>query len=122
MVFANNAVYCPGSAAVDASGIDGGTFRANYVEGRLVGAAVDGAGFCDGGAVSAAFASPAERDYWLGAGSVLIDRGDPDFACDVDFNGTLRKPPFDVGAYESAGLQENPGWQVKGGFKAKVRR
>jgi hypothetical protein len=122
MVFANNAVYCPESAAVDASGIESGTFRANYIEGRLVGTTVDGSRFCDGGTISAAFADPAKKNYWLRGGSVLINRADPDFACELDFNGTLRKPPFDVGAYESEGLAENPGRHVQAGFKAKIKR
>jgi hypothetical protein len=103
MVFANNAVYCPKSTAVDASGIDGSRF-------------------CDGGTISAAFTDPARKNYWPGPGSALINRADPDFACQRDFNDTLRTPPFDVGAYESEGLSENPGRQVQAGFKAKIKR
>jgi len=118
MIFANNAVYCPGSTAIDATGISGCTFRSNYVAGRLVGATLDGSAFCDGGTINEAFAAPTEHDYWPGPGSVLIDNADPDFAAGLDFNHTSRKPPFDVGAYESQAKAANPGWRVQEGFKA----
>jgi hypothetical protein len=118
MIFANNAVYCPGSTAIDAAGIGGSTFSANYVTGRLVGATLDGSAFCDGGTINEAFAALAEHDYWPGPGSVLIDNADPDFAAGLDFNHTSRKPPFDVGAYESEAKAANPGWRVQEGFKA----
>ena len=118
MIFANNAVYCPGSTAIDAAGIGGSTFSANYVAGRLVGVTLDGSAFCDGRTIDAAFAAPAEHDYWPGPGSVLIEHADKDFAAEMDFNHTARKPPFDAGAYESQGNPVNPGWRVKEGFKA----
>jgi len=118
MIFANNAVYCPGSTAIDAAGIGGSTFSANYVAGRLVGVTLDGSAFCDGRTIDAAFAAPAEHDYWPGPGSVLIEHADKDFAAEMDFNRTARKPPFDVGAYESQGNPVNPGWRIKEGFKA----
>jgi len=117
MIFANNAVYCPGSTAIDAAGIDGSTFSANYVTGRLVGTALDGAAFCDGGTIDEAFAAPAEHDYWPGPGSVLINHADSNFAAGLDFNNNARKPPFDVGAYESEKNAANPGWRIKEGFK-----
>ena len=118
MIFANNAVYCPGSTAIDAAGIDDGTFRSNYVAGRLIGATLDGSAFCDGGTIEAAFTNPAEHDYWPGPGSVLIDHADSDFAAGQDFNHNARKPPFDAGAYESQASAANPGWRVKEGLKA----
>jgi len=117
MVFANNAVYCPGSTAIDGSGIGNSTFSANYIEGRLVAATVDGSRFHDGKTASAVFAEPAQKSYWPRPGSVLINHADPHFAPELDFNRTLRKPPFDVGAYESEGRTKNPGWQVQAGFK-----
>jgi hypothetical protein len=119
MIFANNAVYCPGSTAIDAAGIDGSTFSSNYVSGRVVGVTIDGAAFCDGVTIEAAFAAPAEHDYWPGPDSVLIDNADPDFAVELDFNHTERKPPFDVGAYETLSKATNPGWRVQEGFKTK---
>ena len=118
MVFSNNAVYCPGSTAIDASGIGEATFSANYVAGALSGAAIDGSRFHDGGAVSEAFVRPDKNDFWPRPGSRLIDNADPAFAPKQDFNRTSRKAPFDVGAYESQGRRENPGWKIQSGFKS----
>jgi hypothetical protein len=118
MIFANNAVFCPDSTAIDAAGINNSKFSANYVAGRLMGATIDGVAFCDGRTIEAAFAAPAEHDYWPGPGSVLIDKADPDFAPELDFNRTKRKLPFDVGAYEMGANPKNPGWRIQPGFKA----
>lgn len=117
MIFANNAVYCAGATAIDASGIDNSTFSANYIEGGLVGATIDGSRFNDGSTTSAVFVEPAKKNFWPRPGSVLINHADSNFAPKLDFNHTLRKPPFDVGAYESEGNAKNPGWQVQAGFK-----
>ena len=119
MIFANNAVYCPGSTAIDAVGIGNSTFSSNYVVGRLVGTTLDGSAFCDGGTMEAAFAAPAEHDYWPRPGSVLINQANPDFAPKLDFNNNSRNPPIDVGAYESEANAENPGWSIQKGFKGK---
>lgn len=35
----------------------------------------------------------------------------------IDFNGTTRVSPFDVGAYETNGHTANPGWSISHGFK-----
>jgi len=117
MVFANNAVYCPGSMAIDASGIGNATFSTNYVEGRLAGVTIDRFRFNDGGTISDAFVGHSKKDYWPRPGSALINHANPDFAPKLDFNRTTRKPPFDVGAYESEGYAKNPGWRVRTGFK-----
>jgi hypothetical protein len=117
MVFANNAIYCPESTAIDARGIANAVFGANYVKGRLMGIKIDGLRFCDGGIIYETFAGPDTKNYWPGPGSVLINNANPNFAPKLDFNQTLRKPPFDVGAYESEGYAENPGWQIQMGFK-----
>ncbi len=121
MVFANNAVYCPGSVAVDASGIKGAVLRANFVSGGLKGATVDNSRFYEGGPISAAFADPAEKDYWPADGSVLIGRGNPDFSAEADFNHVGRTGPPDAGAYERNGCARNPGWRIKAGFKSVTR-
>ena len=126
MIFANNAVYCPGSTAIDAAvpygipqgRIEGSIFSANYITGRLVGATLDGSGFCDGGTMEDAFMAPAQQNYWPRPGSVLTDHADSDFVAGMDFNHTARKPPFDVGAYESQVNSANPGWRIQEGFKA----
>jgi hypothetical protein len=119
MIFANNAVYCPGSTAIDTAGISNSLLSANYVAGRLIGATIDGAMFCNGGTIDAAFSNPAEHDYWPAPGSVLIGKADPDFTPELDFNHTKRKPPFDAGAYESESNTTNPGWHIQEGFKSK---
>ena len=120
MVFANNAIYCPESTAIDAQGIGNATFSANYVQGRLVGIKISRFyrdRFCDGGTIGEVFVEPDKKNYWLRPGSVLINNANPDFAPRLDFNNTPRKPPFDVGAYESEGVMRNPGWQIQTGFK-----
>jgi hypothetical protein len=117
MVFANNAVYCRGATAIDASGIDKCIASANYVEGRLVGVTIDGSHFLNGGTISEAFTDPAQSDYWPRPDSVLVGHADPHYVPDLDFNRTPRKPPFAVGAYESEGSPNNPGRPLRAGFK-----
>ncbi|MBL7188603.1 MAG: right-handed parallel beta-helix repeat-containing protein [Phycisphaerae bacterium] len=117
MVLANNAIYCPGATAVDVSGVGNGTFSANFVEGRVTGATIDGSRFHDGKILPEVFADPARNDYWLRPDSVLSNNADADYAPALDFNRSLRKAPFDVGAYESGGQAINPGWGVQAGFK-----
>jgi len=117
MIFANNAVFCPGSTAIDAAGIDDSTFSYNYVAGQLKGATLDGSAFCDGGMIESAFVEPAEHNYWPGPASMLIGNADPDYIPELDYNHTTRNPPFDVGAYEWEFTLTNPGWRIKEGFK-----
>ncbi len=103
MVFGNNAVFCPGSTALDASGVDAQRFSANYVSGRFVGVSVDGTRFVEGGTLAEVFAAPAEHNYLLKPDSVLAAHADPDLAPPQDFSGTARQSPFDVGAYAVPG-------------------
>jgi len=117
MVFANNAVYCPGATAIDATGINNSIAGANYIEGRMVGATIDGSRFCNGGTISAVFTDPAKNNYWPHLDSVLVGHADPNYTPKLDFNGAARKPPLDVGAYESEGSASSPGWPVQTGFK-----
>jgi hypothetical protein len=117
MVFANNAVYCPGHTAVDASDVAEATVSANYVEGRVVGLAVDGGRICDGGAMAVAFVAPERNEFWPRPGSVLLGHADAGFAPELDFYHAARKPPYDVGACETEGKAEDPGWKVRAGFK-----
>lgn len=115
---ANNAIYSPGRAAVDAgSGIAAGAaLAANYIQGSSS-VTVDNVRFFDGGSASNAFVDAANRDFWPHASSVLLDRGSATVAPALDFNGTARSGPIDVGAYEALGLASNPGWRVTEGFK-----
>ncbi|MCL5279024.1 MAG: right-handed parallel beta-helix repeat-containing protein [Planctomycetes bacterium] len=103
MVFANNAVFCPESTALDVSGVDAHKFSANYLSGRLVGASIDGSRFAEGGNLAEAFAAPAEHNYLPKPDSALVGRADPDLAPPQDFSGTARQLPFDLGAYEVPG-------------------
>ena len=66
---------------------------------------------------SSIFADPDNRDYWPVPASPLIDAADSVYTPSEDFNGIIRQAPFDVGAYESDGVQSNPGWSIQAGFK-----
>ena len=101
MVFSNNAVYCADSTAIDASGVGSHTFSANCVSGQMVDASLDGDCFLDGGQLSATFACPAENDYCPTPGSILIGHADAEFVPPLDFTGTARQPPFDIGAFDA---------------------
>ena len=117
MIFSNNAVYCPGFTAVDASGVTDVVFSTNYVEGRLVGVKIDNSRFYDGASTTLAFCTPGKKDFWPKPDSVLLNKANPAYTPKLDFNGTARKPPFDVGAYETGEHTTNPGWQIQAGFK-----
>jgi hypothetical protein len=117
MTLANNAIYCPGSTSVNAAGLGGASVRANYVEGGLSGAAIDGLGFFDGGRATDIFQDPPGFNFWLSPGVPLIGAADPAYLPPDDFNLTPRQIPSDVGAYHTGGQPANPGWQVGPGFK-----
>jgi len=118
MVFANNAIYCPGSTAVDAPGSVNATLSANFVQGRLVGVRIDNVKFCDGRTLHDAFIEPDKNNFWPKPDSILINKANPEFIPELDFNHTPRRMLFDVGAYESEGNAENPGWRIQMGFKS----
>lgn len=122
MTVANNAIYCPGATAIDASGISGSTirFRSNYAQGAMTGASIDNSRFFDGGNAAAAFVNPSSMDFWPKAESVLAGKGDAAYATAKDFNGAVRTSLYDVGAYETEGLASNPGWKITGGFKGNT--
>lgn len=103
MVFGNNAIYCPGSTALDASGVDAHRLSVNYISGRLVGVSIDRSRFVEGGNLAEVFVAPAEHNYLPKPDSVLVGRADPGLAPPHDFSGTVRQTPFDVGAYEVPG-------------------
>ncbi|MGH7817079.1 MAG: right-handed parallel beta-helix repeat-containing protein [Candidatus Binatia bacterium] len=120
MVLANNALHCPGGVAIDALGLGaaGVTVRVNAVEGIVIGANIDGAKFFAGGRATNNFKSSDAFDVWPRARSVLIGRGDPTHAPRTDFNDRPRgSAKIDVGAYQSNGRAENPGWKIVPGFK-----
>lgn len=119
MILANNAVYCPGGSAVNASGLTGSsvTVRSNYLEGNLSGATIDNSRFFSGGSATSAFVNVLGFDLWPLLTSVLIGRADAAHVSALDFNGAIRTAPYDVGAYETEALPTNPGWRVGPGFK-----
>ena len=63
------------------------------------------------------FIGPDANEFWPQPGSVLIGHADGSVIAERDFNHTARKAPHDVGAYESEGRTQNPGWKVQAGFK-----
>jgi len=63
------------------------------------------------------FVDPDNRDFWPLPQSPLIGAGNPAYTPSKDFNGTSRQAPFDVGAYESDGLDSNLGWAIQASFK-----
>jgi hypothetical protein len=119
LVLANNAFFCPGGRAVDARGLDESTarIRGNLVEGLVAGVALDGVRFAVGGPARAAFRDPAGADFWPQTGGPLIGAAAGELAPEADFNGTRRATRYDVGAYQSDGKPENPGWRITPGFK-----
>ncbi|HEX4933075.1 MAG TPA: hypothetical protein VFV33_07855 [Gemmatimonadaceae bacterium] len=116
MILANNAIYCPGAAAVNGS-LGSSTVRANYVEGALSGVSLDNNQFFAGGTAAGAFVNPAAFDFWPRSGSPLRSMANASYAPGSDFNATARTSPFDVGAYELEGPTSNPGWPIAPGFK-----
>jgi len=117
MTFCNNAVYCPGRAAIDAAGVGRHVFSANYVSGDVRGAEIDNRRFYDGGAVGAAFADPNKRDCRPRPGSPLRGGADAAFVPQRDFNGTVRTSPSHVGAYEREGRPSEANGRIMPGFK-----
>jgi hypothetical protein len=115
-VFANNAVYCANSTALDAAA-GAALLRNNVVRGRLAGIATNGMALVEGGDPRTVFADVSQRNFWPRPGSTLIGHAEPALATALDFNGTQRTAPFDVGAYEAEGQMKNPGWSIQPGFK-----
>ncbi len=124
MILANNAIYSPGAVAVDGSGLSGSTVTvsSNFVEGALQGASLDGVKFRSGGTAAAAFLNPAARDLWPTSTSVLRGGAAVAYMPPLDFNETTRTVPADAGAYETEGLNSNPGWTIVPGFKSLTQQ
>ena len=57
------------------------------------------------------------NDFWPKEGSALIGHADDNLVPEQDFNHAAREAPHDIGAYESEGRTQNPGWKVQAGFK-----
>jgi hypothetical protein len=120
LIIANNALYCPGKQAVNAAGLSeaGVEFRANVVEGLVLGVKFRPGQFTPGGSATATFANPAELDFWPRPKSALVGAADFKLAPPLDFNGAKRGPfRTDVGAYDTRRGSGNAGWKVVAGFK-----
>lgn len=117
MVLANNAVYCPTPLDAIGLGESRAVVRANVVQTPRPEGLIDGIRFLAGGSAETAFCDPAALDFWPWSGSLLIGRAAARFVPAADFNGSRRLAPYDVGAYETDGKLENPGWRVVPGFR-----
>jgi hypothetical protein len=115
-VLANNAVYCAERTALDAQ-VGSTLLRNNYVQGGLTGLTLDGQRVCDGGDATAAFLDLSLRNFRPRPGSVLVDHAEATLAPPLDFNGTPRAAPADVGAYEATHDGRTIGWRIQAGFK-----
>ncbi|MGE0822871.1 MAG: hypothetical protein AB7G75_10810 [Candidatus Binatia bacterium] len=119
-IFANNALYCPNSTAVETSGLADATISSNYVQGGIFGDAAGHSGFVLDDGQAPAFVAPANQDFWPAPGSLLRGTADTQFIPADDFNGTTRSTGGnDVGAYETQEQEENPGWVLGPGFKGE---
>lgn len=115
-VFASNAIYCPsGSAVLGDAGP--ASLRNNYVYGRGAATLIDRQQFFDGGEPASAFVDATNHDFWPRPNSPLIGSADAIFSPEFDFNGTKRTSPGDVGAYQTARREANPGWRIGPGFR-----
>jgi len=113
VVIANNAVYSETGPALQIAGGGNVTVVGN------VGVGGGGEGYVEGDLmadfVAATFSGGVPNDVFPADGA-LVGAGDPAYTTDIDFNGTARQDPPDVGAYgfEADG---NPGWTLQAGFK-----
>ncbi|MBW2260574.1 MAG: right-handed parallel beta-helix repeat-containing protein [Deltaproteobacteria bacterium] len=117
MVLANNAIYCPGGTAIRfASGSGSVGIAGNVILGSVEGAT---SGWIDGSSIAADFTDHAAMNVWPTAASTVLGAAANAQAVAVDFNGTARTSPHDVGAYHRTG-DTNPGWTPGEGFKDEV--
>ncbi len=122
IVLANNALYCPAGAAIDAAGVEdsGVEFRANFIEGLVIGVKFRQGQFIPGGNIGSIFTNPGELDFWPRPKSPLVAAADFKLAPRLDFNNTKRGPSLtDVGAYDTRKRTSNPGWKIVAGFKKR---
>jgi len=113
MVFANNAVYCPGNNYA-VGGISGVTIAGNVFDNAP--SNFPGSGYSDGRSAAQDLIDPVGRDVYPTSDSPLLSAGAASFNVPVDFNGTPRSGTADAGAYAHTAA-ENPGWSVGPGFK-----
>jgi len=116
MVFANNALYCPGD---------------DYVVGTLTGVTLSGnvfdeappnfpvGSYTQGRSQALDFVNAAARNLYPTATAPLIGAANASLQPADDFNGTPRAGTADAGAYVRT-TASNPGWAVTTGFKGSI--
>jgi parallel beta-helix repeat protein len=119
VLIANNAVYSQNGSAIRliSGNLSEVTLSGNVGHGGLSGGL---GGYQNGGGIGSDFINghygAPPIDLYPAATSALIDRGDPQYQVERDFNGNPRSGEPDVGAYTfQSGA--NPGWEITGGFK-----
>jgi len=113
LVFANNAVYCPGDNYA-VGGMSGVLIAGNVFDNAP--ANFPGGGYRDGRSMNRDLVNPIGRNVYPTPDSPLLSAGAADIDVPADFNGTTRKGVPDVGAYAYT-APRNPGWAVMPGFK-----
>ena len=119
MIFANNAVYSPGKAAIDTNTASQ-TVSSNLILGSIAdssGDAPDGARFLAGRTAASDFTAAGSQDFWPTAQSPAIGNADAAFIPSDDFNAKPRQSPSDIGAYHRGNQANNPGWAIQEAFK-----
>jgi len=113
-IVANNALYCPGGAAIE---INGGAPEATFVANLALGSVDAPGGVSPGTGATEDLGDPASLVFYPPAGSDLINAGNTTHAPSDDFNATPRDDGSpDIGAYERTAAT-NPGWTLVAGFK-----
>jgi hypothetical protein len=120
VLVANNALYAASGNAIFASGAtDRVSLVANVGTGALGG--VSG-GFDASGDIAADFGnanySGAPPQDLVPRAGRLVGAADAATLAADDFNGTVRSPALDVGAYRND-PSGNPGWPLQAGFKTQ---
>ncbi len=115
-VLANNAIACPGGTAMEGSP-GRATVKRNLILGRAAGVGRDQAAAIEIQDLAKLFVNAAQTNFWPVPGGALVGAADPAFTPKIDFNGTPRSTPSDIGSYESRGQSPNPGWRLRPSYK-----
>jgi parallel beta-helix repeat protein len=119
MIFANNAVYSPGKAAID-SNTASQIVSSNLIVGSIAdssGDTTDDARFLAGRSAALDFSIAGNQDFWPTAQSPAIGNADDAYTPANDFNDATRQSPSDIGAYQRSNQATNPGWAIGENFK-----
>ncbi len=115
MIFANNALYCENDIALNfIGGSTGVTVSNNVTVGAVNGVS---SGTVAGRSLSQDLVNAGSFNVWPTTDSPLRETADSSHVPQKDFNNTQRLTAYDVGAYETNGIADNPGWKIVEGFK-----